>query len=209
MVPTDSPADEMTTETVQTPASLLERIVRSRRRRVVLIVVIGFVLALVVAGLVAGESSQSGSTLTIRSSGVARQFRLPSLRDTSTEISLSDFRGRPVVINFWASWCVPCRKEMPALQAAYRKMKGRIAFVGIDHQDTRDDGLTFVRQTGVHYPIAFDSDGTTARAYGLFGVPTTVFIDAKGREVERYLGQISETRLAQTIDRLFPPKSSR
>jgi hypothetical protein len=93
---------------------------------------------------------------------------------------------------------------MPAFQAIYRKVKGRIAFVGIDHQDTRDDALKFVHQTGVQYPVGFDSDGVVARAYGLFGVPTTVFVDAGGRELERHTGQLSQGDLQATIDRLFP-----
>ena len=91
---------------------------------------------------------------------------------------------------------------MPTLEAAYRRLRGRVAFVGIDHRDSRDDALHFVRDTGVTYLIGFDPDGSTARRYGLIGVPTTVFLDAKGREVARHLGQISKTDLKRAIDRL-------
>lgn len=181
---------------------------RRRRRFIVAAVVGGFVIALVVAGLLSADSKTISSE-NPRRGGMAPAFRLPSLRDPATVVSLADFRGRPVVVNFWASWCVPCRQEMPAFQAVYRQVKGRIDFVGINHQDARDDALAFVRETGVRYPIGFDPDGTTARAYGLFGVPTTVFIDARGRELKRHTGQLSQADLRGTLDRLFPREKRR
>lgn len=93
---------------------------------------------------------------------------------------------------------------MPALQAVSRQVKGRIAFLGIDHQDDRSDALKFLRHTGVQYPVAFDPDGKTAAAYALFGIPTTIFINANGREVGRHLGELTEHDLESTLARLFP-----
>ena len=180
---------------------------RRQRRWIWLTPTVLFLAALVVSGIVAGGSRHSES---VRPSTPrpAPEFQLPDLGDPTAQVGLSAFRGRPVVVNFWASWCVPCRKEMPALEAVYEKVKTRIAFVGVNHRDTRDDALGFVHDTGVRYPVGFDPDGKTATAYGLFGIPTTIFIDARGREIERHLGKLSAHDLEQTLDRLFPPRGA-
>jgi cytochrome c biogenesis protein CcmG/thiol:disulfide interchange protein DsbE len=179
----------------------------TRRRWVWLVPAALFLGALVVSGIVASTSQRSSS---VRPSNpkAAPQFQLVDLRDPTAQVALSDFRGRPVVVNFWASWCVPCRKEMPALEAVYEKVKDRIAFVGVNHRDARGDALAFLRETRVRYPVGFDPDGNTATAYGLVGIPTTIFIDESGREVERSLGKLSQDELQQTLDRLFPAKDT-
>jgi cytochrome c biogenesis protein CcmG/thiol:disulfide interchange protein DsbE len=110
-----------------------------------------------------------------------------------------------VVLNFWASWCVPCRKEMPALQEASEEVQGRVAFVGVNHQDSRGEALKFLEETGVRFPAAYDPEGRTATAYGLFGMPTTIFISPDGRILERHRGEISEAELKRKIERLFLP----
>ena len=135
----------------------------------------------------------------------APAFRLSDVRDESATISLDDFRGRPLVLNFWASWCVPCRKEMPALEEASGEVQGRVAFVGLNHQDSRGAALKFLEETGVSFPAAYDPEGRTATAYGLFGMPTTIFISPDGRILERHRGEISEAELKRKIERLFLP----
>ena len=132
-------------------------------------------------------------------SGPAPGFRLPSLADRTSTVALADFRGRPVVLNFWASWCLPCRREMPLLAAAERRLGGAVSFVGINYQDDTEDALALVADTGVTYPSGVDSDGEVGRRYGLYGMPTTVFIATDGRIVGRYMGEMSTT----TLDRLL------
>lgn len=170
--------------------------------------ILAFVVLLVVVALLTPDSSSTRSSGTTRHTRMAPAFRLPNLRDPGAVVSLEDFHGRPVVVNFWASWCVPCRKEMPAFQTVYSHVRGRIAFVGINHEDARTDALAFVHATGVRYPIGFDPDGKAAADYGLFGVPTTVFIDGRGRELERHTGELSRADLEATIERLFPSRRS-
>ena len=131
--------------------------------------------------------------------GPAPGFRLPSLTDGTTTVALVDFRGRPVVLNFWASWCLPCRREMPLLAAADRRLGGAVSFVGVNYQDTTEEALALVDDTGVTYPSGVDSDGEVGRSYGLYGMPTTVFIAADGRIVGRYLGEMSTA----TLDRFL------
>lgn len=132
-------------------------------------------------------------------SGPAPEFRLPSLTDEAATVAIADFRGRPVVLNFWASWCLPCRREMTLLAAADRRLSGVVSFVGVNYQDATDDALALVADTGVTYPSGVDGDGEVGRAYGLYGMPTTVFIAPGGEIVGRYLGEMSTT----TLDRFL------
>ena len=133
----------------------------------------------------------------------AKAFALPDLRDPDRTISLAAFRGTPVVVNFWASWCVPCRKEMPDFERVAEDERDRVAFVGVNHQDSRHDALALLHDTGVRYPVAYDPAGKTALAYGLFGMPTTLFIGPDGRLLGRHTGQMSAADLRQSITTFF------
>ena len=114
-------------------------------------------------------------------------------------VSLSQFRGRPVVLNFWASWCVPCRREMPAFEAAHRRLGSRVVFLGVNHQDALRAALKFLTETGVTYPSGYDPDGGVARKYGLFGLPTTIFVSPDGKVVARRTGETTADELQRKI----------
>ena len=154
------------------------------------------------ASSTATETSIGASGLTTFGGGPAPEFSLPDLVDPSRTVSIAGLRGRPVLVNFWASWCVPCRKEMPVLEAAYRRLRGRVVFLGVDTNDTRGAALSFLRQMGVTYPSVYDPHGTAATAYGLFGLPTTVFVAPSGRMLERHVGALSPSTLASSIHSL-------
>jgi cytochrome c biogenesis protein CcmG/thiol:disulfide interchange protein DsbE len=164
------------------------------------------VLALGAVGLLVGVRGQSGTGaggVTQRGSGkLAPAIDLPRLNGDGN-VSLASFRGRPVVVNFFASWCVPCRTEMPAFQAVSTQLKDRVAFMGVNHNDDRAGGLQLLADTGVRYPTGYDPNGRVAAAYGLFGMPSTLFIGADGRLLETHTGQITREQLEQTISRLF------
>lgn len=132
----------------------------------------------------------------------APDFRLPDLRQGGETISLSAFQGRPVVLNFWASWCVPCRAELRDFQAAHRRLGDRVAFLGIDRQDDREEALQLLGQAGVTYPSAADREGSLDRPFGLRGMPTTVFISADGVVVDHVTGQVKASRLDDLLRRL-------
>lgn len=134
---------------------------------------------------------------------MAPAFAVPDLRDETRTIELEQLRGHPVVLNFWASWCVPCRKELPAFQALYGRMGDQVTFLGMNHQDSRDDAVALLQKSGVQYRSGFDPQGRVARAYALYGMPTTVFISSEGRILATRTGEMSESQLADDIRDLF------
>lgn len=141
--------------------------------------------------------------------GAAPAFDLPRVGAPDEPVTLAAFAGKPLVINFWASWCVPCRKEMPALQRASERLAGRVVFVGINHQDIAADAAEFERNVGVTYPSGHDPGGDVARAYGVLGLPTTVFVDQSGRIVARRPGEITDEKLDRLLVAAFdvPPSA--
>lgn len=124
------------------------------------------------------------------------------------EFSLNDYEGRPVVLNFWASWCPFCAAEMPDFETVHRSVADDVAFIGIDQCESCQGGSLeaakdLARETGVSYRLAEDPNGSVFVAFGGSSMPTTVFIDADGRVVERIGGMLSESQLRELIGRLF------
>lgn len=117
-------------------------------------------------------------------------FTLPTVSG-DREVSLGALRGKPAVLNFWASWCEPCRDEAPALAAAAARSAGAVQFVGINILDGRDEALAFMRQYGITYLNLRDSSGGVARRYQVTGVPETVFVDSEGRFAGKFVGDAS------------------
>ncbi len=115
------------------------------------------------------------------------------------QIALAELRGHPVVLNIWASWCIPCKKEAPELAASARAHAGRVAFLGLDVQDFKSDARRFLGRYDVRYVSVRDGGGATGDAYGITGVPETYWIDARGRIVDHYPGQVSRPQLEAGI----------
>ena len=106
---------------------------------------------------------------------------------------LSDQRGKVVVLNFWASWCPPCRKEMPAFEKVWREFKEQgVVFVGVAVSDTEEDARDFADKIGITYPLGLDTTGGMSRAYRVLALPTTVFIDSQGNESRRIASAVNE-----------------
>jgi cytochrome c biogenesis protein CcmG, thiol:disulfide interchange protein DsbE len=121
-----------------------------------------------------------------------------SLLDGSTA-SLADFRGTPVVLNFWATTCAPCVKEMPAIESVHQDLGERVAFIGMDVRDSVSGGKEFVERTGVTYTIGRDPSGDIFASFDAINLPTTVFIDEKGVVVTTHTGALTEDELASLI----------
>jgi cytochrome c biogenesis protein CcmG/thiol:disulfide interchange protein DsbE len=125
----------------------------------------------------------------------------PPLRATVADgrISVAELRGYPVVINFWASWCIPCKHEAPLLADSARAHSGKVVFLGIDVQDFKSDGRRFLARFDTPYASVRDGGGSTYAGYGLTGVPETYWLDARGRIVGHYPGELSRQTLEQGI----------
>ena len=121
------------------------------------------------------------------------------------KVHLSDFAGKKIILNFWASWCVPCKKEMPDFNKKYLEYGDEIQFLMIDFakDDKIEDAKKYVSDMGFEFPVYFDIDGDAFLTYEVSAFPTTIFIDAKGNVVERYRGTISEETLQSGIDKLL------
>lgn len=115
-------------------------------------------------------------------------------------LSLEGLRGRTVVLNFWASWCVPCREEMPMFEEVWRAERERgLTFVGVAIQDDELLLREFIQHFGITYPTGLDSDNSIALAYNVLGLPTTVFISPSGGLVRKWQGPIDRERLLAFI----------
>jgi cytochrome c biogenesis protein CcmG/thiol:disulfide interchange protein DsbE len=115
-------------------------------------------------------------------------------------VRLADLRGKPVVVNFWASWCVPCREEAPHLARFDREMNERARLVGVDFQDAKSDALAFIREFGWRFPNVRDPQGELASRYGLPGLPTTYVIDGDGRIAKALSGEQTFESLVRAVE---------
>ena len=113
---------------------------------------------------------------------------------------LAELRGKPVVINLWASWCVPCRKEAPELARFDQELRSRAQLVGVDFQDAKQDALAFVREFGWRFPNVRDPQGKLASRYGLAGLPTTYVLDRQGRIARTMTGAQTYEKLRRAVE---------
>lgn len=127
----------------------------------------------------------------------APAFELAGLEGGS--VSLAQFRGRPVVVNFWATWCEPCKQEMPALQAEAGR-NPNLAIVGIDTLESAVKVRPFVAELALTFPILLDREGAVAERYRVAGMPTTFFVDRSGTLRGLYRGALTDRALRQNLD---------
>jgi cytochrome c biogenesis protein CcmG/thiol:disulfide interchange protein DsbE len=191
-----------------------------RSRPVSLRLVIAFVPALAFVGLLWFGLARTGSE--VESGRSAPSFELPLL-DGSGVLTDEDLRGKPVVINFWASWCIPCREEAPLLERTWRAYRDEgIVFLGVNIKDAKSDAKRFVEEFDITYPIVRDLDQSLTRDFGVRGLPETFFVDhlwrfagaeSGPRRGEQQgtvvLGAISEDELVSNLERLIRRASSR
>lgn len=176
-------------------------------------VVFGLLALLVWATLAAGRGSSLVARIAADRKPAAPRFNLPVLWPhaetwpppltsaiADAKLDLSELRGRPVVLNFWASWCVPCRQEAPILHAAALRHRGEAAFVGVDVRDLSGDALAFARKYKLNYVSVRDGGGDkTWNSYGLTGVPESYFLDRRGRIAAHVPGAVSTDTLEEGV----------
>ena len=123
-------------------------------------------------------------------------------------VNLSDYFGKPIVVNFWASWCGPCKMEMPDFQEKYLELEEDITFLMVNMTDgdreTVEIASAFIAEAGYTFPVLFDTAASAAMTYGVYSLPSTYFIDAEGNAVARATGAIDSATLQQGIDLICP-----
>jgi cytochrome c biogenesis protein CcmG/thiol:disulfide interchange protein DsbE len=177
-----------------------EKIFQKLVTAIVVIVSVGF-LGFLVWGMLNKEpiTGLSGITMVNRP---APDFTLTTFKGTT--ISLEDLRGKPVVINFWASWCPPCRVEAPLLERTWRAYKKRgLIFLGVNIQDRKEDALNYIREFDITYPNGPDPTGEISIDYGVSGLPVTFFVSSKGEVVRRWVGAIEKSVLISSIEEIM------
>jgi len=135
-------------------------------------------------------------------SGPAPDFSLTTFQGET--VTLSKLRNQVVIINFWASWCPPCREEAPYLEATWRKYKGRgVVFIGLDYIDAKPNALAYIKEFDITYPNGPDIGEKSAQAYQIKGVPETYFVDKTGQLRGMHVGPLSPPTLDNKIDELL------
>lgn len=168
---------------------------------------------LAVIGLLAWGVSQSGGRpggLAINTELGEVKIQQEAARPFDLELfaggtlTLDQLDGKIVMVDFWASWCPPCRQEAPALAQVYREYQAKgVEFVGIDIWDRAEDAIKYVDRYGITYPNGLDDKGTIAIDYGVRGIPEKFFIDRNGVLVQKFVGPMDEAELKQVLDEML------
>lgn len=155
------------------------------------------------------ESQQEGSTSTQITENNTNSDTLPAMdfsvyKQDGSEVNLSDFYGTPIVVNFWATWCGPCKSELPAFEQLYREYGENIIFMMVNltdgAQETVKDVNKFVMDNNYTFPVYFDTEADAALTYSVYSIPATLFIDADGNIVASHMGAMSESTLRNYIE---------
>lgn len=165
------------------------------------------VTALLLAGGYWWATQRGGSEAAGRE--VAPDFSLPTLEPYREKwgetLELSDYVGKtPIVVNFWASWCPPCREEAPMLQKKWQEYQGQVQFIGVNFQDREEPALAFIEEFGLTFPSGADSRAEVSIDYRMLGLPETYFIDLEGNIAARHTGLINEEQFLGYLRPLLP-----
>jgi cytochrome c biogenesis protein CcmG/thiol:disulfide interchange protein DsbE len=167
------------------------------------VLLVGVIIAAVLVGILFMGLGKNPAE--IRSPLIGKPAPTFALRQvgTTNTIDISQFRGKPLVVNFWATWCGPCWEEHPVLVANARMLQNDVQFLGVVFQDQEDKILGFLEQRGSSYPTVVDEAGKTAIAYGVGGVPETYFIDANGVIVAKYNGPMNGDIIREHLQKVM------
>jgi len=191
----------------------------SRKRRIAIFIIVSVLnaalLAVLWTQLLTPAANLPASTNTNVESGLgdisgpligksAPDFTLPTLNGNAAKFHLADFKGKPVILNFWASWCGPCNDEAAFLQKSWPRLQSQgVVFIGIDGPENSNDALKFLQKYGITYRNLQDTiDGAVAISYGVTGFPETVFIDRNGVVVAKWAEPLTDQGLKMEMAKL-------
>jgi thiol-disulfide isomerase/thioredoxin len=178
--------------TISLPGAARRTAGLARRHKVITALTALFIVAVIAVSLATSGSPAPNYP-------AAAGFTLPALGDSAKQVSLTQYQGKPVIVNFFASWCEPCQQETPLLASWYKQQDGKVDLVGLDENDTTVNAQKFVAAKGVSYPIGFDPDTTAASAYGVDALPQTFFLNAQHHIVEHLYGAVTKAELAKGV----------
>jgi cytochrome c biogenesis protein CcmG/thiol:disulfide interchange protein DsbE len=170
--------------------------------QVIALIGVAALLALLIWKVAFGKETGAADELAQGKLVYAPAFTLDRL-DRDGRLSISDLRGKAVVVNFWASWCIPCRDEAPVLQKTYERYRDQgLVMLGVDVNDFKQDARRFMRRYGMTYPVVYDGKGSTVGKWGVRGFPETFFVDRSGKLVgERIEGAVDIERNREAFER--------
>ena len=193
--PAATPAPEVTTGPAVPGWRGRLGVLRRPRVAVPAAIAVVVIVALAVAGATVGTGAAAPHSL-----GKAKNFTLGVLGHPGRQLSLQSMANRPVIVNFFASWCEPCQRETPLIARFYRSHQRSVIIIGIDVNDTSSAGLAFARKMGVGYPVASDpAPMTMALSYGVSALPQTFFLNAQHRIVKRVIREVTLTDLRRGV----------
>jgi cytochrome c biogenesis protein CcmG, thiol:disulfide interchange protein DsbE len=170
----------------------------SRTRKIIYTVLA--VVVLVAAAVLLTVIADPGGKAAPRQPPLAKSFSLPELGHPGASVSLVSYAGRPLIVNFFASWCSPCQRETPMLARFYSGRHGKVIVVGIDSNDEAAAALRFLQKAGVRYPVGFDPfPASTTTSYGVYALPQTFFLNAQHRIVSHVLGPLTMNDLVKGV----------
>lgn len=171
----------------------------------IILAIAGLLLALAVAGLLFTQK-EAKNEFSPKSSAESKEpapnFTLKIVK--GKDFHLSDYKGKPILINFFASWCLPCREEMPVLEKIVHEYEPKgVVFLGIAVDDTEAKIKDFIARYGVTFPVGLDKTATIQKSFGIYGIPTTYFINKQGVINYSHSGSVTEELLHHELDKLL------
>jgi thiol-disulfide isomerase/thioredoxin len=176
-------------------------------KNLVIGVIAGFLFGMLILNVITGLKSphkiselvgDSDPSNPIQINTPAPDFELESL--SGEKIKLSKFHGRVVLINFWTTWCGPCRIEMPVFQSMYEQHQNELVILAINEQDSSEEIRTFMNELGLTFNALLDSNGIVHKAYFVRGFPTSYIVDSKGKLLVQHIGVMTKEQLDDYLD---------
>ena len=180
-----------------------------RRRRIIIFCVVSLVNVGLLVLLLTQLLTPTSNVVTDPLVGhPAPSFTLSVLHPDGSQgtLSLADFKGKPILLNFWATWCAPCKEELPLLEKTWKQEQAQgkdVVFLGLDFQEAGGDAENFIHLYGISYQILLDTDGAATLKYGITGLPQTVFINRQGVVVGKVPGELTSKTLASGLQAIL------